>query len=300
MQTTASAIPSENGQVQEQPSKKENPRVIHNTPSAKAAHSRKPEKAVKHAASKPTKFLPSERITFSRQLDILRGWAAASGPLRKVVTNNDCAKIVEMQPSTVSMNNAFCSSIGLLIKAEGGYMPAEEVTAFLRAYDWNKETAVQKLAPVLSRSWFYEALASKLEFGPRSEADCLQDLGDAANANQDYRLNLRVLLEYLANAGLIQRDGDMIKKGSVNMAPSAASAPPSAEPVATKQESGIIVETGKMAPSLFGTTEGEVQFNVVVKVKMGEFSTWPADRIASFFNGIAQVLAAKAKMEQSE
>ncbi len=299
MQTTLSASPSENGSVQEPPTKKENPRVIHNTAPAKAAHPRKPEKAGRTAASKPTKFLPSERITFSRQLDILRGWAAASGPLRKVVTNNDCAKIVDMQPSTVSMNNAFCSSIGLLIKAEGGYMPAEEVTAFLRAYDWNKETAVQKLAPVLSRSWFYEALASKLEFGPRSEQDCLQDLGDAANANQDYRLNLRTLLEYLTQAGLVQRDGDMVKKGNANMTSSAAPANPSADPV-TKQEAGATAEATKIAPSLFGTTEGQVQFNIAVKVNMGEFSTWQADRIAAFFNGIAQVLAAKAKMEQSE
>src|ERR1700683_5387850 len=85
----------------------------------------KPHRSAKAPASRPTKFLPSERITFMRQLDILRGWAAASGPLRKAVGNVEVGKIVDMQPSTVSMNNAFYASIGLLSKSEGGYAPAE-------------------------------------------------------------------------------------------------------------------------------------------------------------------------------
>jgi len=59
-------------------------------------------------------------------LDILRGWAAASGPLRKVVNNIEVAKVIDMQPSTVSLNNAFYSSVGLLNKSEGGYAPAED------------------------------------------------------------------------------------------------------------------------------------------------------------------------------
>jgi hypothetical protein len=261
------------------------------------------QRTTKSAASRPTKFLPSERITFTRQLDILRGWAAASGPLRKAVTNVEVGKIVDMQPSTVSMNNAFYASVGLLSKSEGGYAPAEDVMAFLRAYDWNKETAAQKLAPVLSKAWFYQALASKLEFGARTEADCLQDLGDAANAGQDYKNNLKMLLEYLLAVGLVQRDGSLIKKGSVGMTTSSSSSAPADDPspTTTKPESGgTLPDSTKSIPSLFGTTEGQVQFNIAVKVNMGEFATWQADRIASFFSGIAQVLAAKAKVEQSE
>src|SRR5579863_8993712 len=68
------------------------------------------------ASSKPTKFLPTDRITFSRQLDILRAWAAASGPLGKAVANNDVADIVKMQASTVSLANAFFASVGLLTR----------------------------------------------------------------------------------------------------------------------------------------------------------------------------------------
>jgi len=308
MQSNAAEKPSVETNPQEQLTKNQktfdgvNSANIKRFPREKESlKAKKVEKSVKTAAPKPTKFLPSERITFTRQLDVLRGWAAASGPLRKVVSNVEVAKVVDMQPSTVSLNNAFYSSVGLLNRADGGYAPAEDVTAFLRAYDWNKETAAQKLAPILSKSWFYEALASKLEFGSRSEAECLQDLGDAANASQEYKANLRMLLEYLQAVGLIQRDGDMIKKGGVNVATSSTQASYAESPASSKQDTVNVGDsTSKAIPSLFGTTEGQVQFNIAVKVNMGEFATWQADRIAAFFSGIAQVLAAKAKVEQSE
>jgi len=308
MQTNAAESVSSPQLSTEQPPKKENARAGDQSSSAVSnknskPSNQKPKIMPKPAAqaSRPSKFLPSERITFSRQLDILRGWAAASGPLHKTVNNNEVAKIVDAQPSTVSINNAFYSSVGLLSKADGGYVPAEELTAFLRAYEWNKDTAAQKLAPVLSKAWFYEALGSKLEFGPRTEADCLQDLADVASAGPDYRPNLRMLIEYLIAAGLIQRDGGMLKKGSAAMATATIPATNNTEPppVPNKQDTPTAPNpAASMMPSLFGTTEGQVQFNIAVKVNMGEFATWQADRIAAFFGGIAQVLAAKAKVEE--
>jgi len=312
MQGTAAEVASIQEHTQEQPPKKESSRTTDSRSIAAALKTKQPSGGTPKVVSKPaqkspsrrTKVLPTERITFARQLDLLRGWAAASGPLRKVVTNNEVAKIIDMQPSTVSIANAFFSSIGLLTKTDGGFVPADDLTAFLRAYDWNKETAAQKLAPTLSKAWFYEALSSKLEFGPRAEADCLQDLADVSNAGPEWRPNLRLLLEYLAAAGLIQRDGTMVRKGSTNMSAATPPASSASEPAPTpaKQEGppAAAQDAAKLMPSLFGTTEGQVQFNIAVKVNMGEFATWQADRIAAFFGGIAQVLAAKAKVEQSE
>ena len=305
--TLPAAQPSPTAEhTQDQPPKKEIARVPLATDVVarlKSASATRAQQKPAQPASRPNKFLPTERITFARQLDILRGWAAASGPLRKKVTNNEVAKIINMQPSTVSIANAFFSSVGLLTKSDGGYVPAEDLTAFLRAYDWNKDTAAQKLAPTLSRAWFYEAISCKLEFGPRTEADCLQDLADASHAGPDCRPNLRVLLDYLAAAGLIQRDGTMVKKGTTNASAVATPASSLADSISvpSKPETApAATDVGKVMPSLFGTTEGQVQFNIAVKVNMGEFATWQADRIASFFGGIAQVLAAKAKVEQSE
>jgi hypothetical protein len=257
----------------------------------------KPARTV--ASSKPNKFLPTDRITFLRQLDILRAWAAASGPLGKPVTNNAVAEIVKMQASTVSMANAFFSSVGLLNRTESGYIPSQEVLAFLRNYEWSPETAAQKLAPVIAKAWFATELLSKLSFGPLTEDECIQDLADASAAGPDYRSQLRILLEYLAAAGLVQRDGNLVKKGNVDMAAASAAATNETPPPTPKQDSQA-QDLAKAMPSLFGTTEGQVQFNIAVKVSMGEFSNWQADRIAAFFGGIAQVLAAKAKVEKAE
>ena len=46
-------------------------------------------------------------------------------------------------------------------------------------------------------------------------------------------------------------------------------------------------------------TEGVVQFHISVKVDMAEFADWSPERITAFFAGIAQVLAAKGKLEKS-
>ena len=58
-------------------------------------------------------------------------------------------------------------------------------------------------------------------------------------------------------------------------------------------------KTATVATAFATPTEGVVQFHVSVKVDMKEFAGWEPERIASFFSGIAQVLAAKGNVEQS-
>lgn len=253
----------------------------------------------KPKGERPTKYLPTPRITFSKQLDILRAWAAASGPGGKVATNDNVAEIVKMNSSTISLANPFFASTGLLTKTDGGYIPSPEVMSFLRAYEWSPDTAAQKMAPLLANTWFAEELLSKLSFGQITEEEAIQDLADAASASTEYRGQLLILLEYLAAAGLIQRDGTQVKKGPVSS--SAMTAVPSDAPPAKQESAAAAPEPSrKSIPSLFGTTEGAVNFNVSVRVDMAEFASWKPDRIAAFFSGMAQVLAAKADVEKGQ
>ncbi len=256
----------------------------------------------KPAGERPTKYLPTPRITFSKQLDILRAFAAASGPTGKVASNEDVAEIVKMNSSTISLANPFLASGGLITKTDGGYIPCAEVMSFLRAYEWSPDTAAQKLAPVLAKTWFAEELLPRLAFGPMNEDEAIEDLAHAANAAPEYRGQLEMLLDYLVAAGLIQRDGSQIKKGTTIVTANArmpfetSAAPPKPENADPSQES----QPKPMVPSLFGTTEGAVNFHVSVRVDMGEFANWKPDRIAAFFGGMAQVLAAKAKVEKDD
>jgi hypothetical protein len=268
-------------------------------PKSKHKGAKKAKKAapVANSGSKPNKYLPTDRITFPRQLDLLRGWAAASGPTAKVVSNNDVGPIVKMTGSTVSINNAFLGQNGFLAKADGGYIPTPDVFSFLRAYEWSPDTAATKLAPIVSRTWFAEELLPKLTFGPLTTAEAIQHLADVCNAGPDYRGQLRFLLEYMNASGLIEWDGNQVRKGSSTVTTSTA---PNTDIVQTPSNPPPLASepSKRTGPTFFGTTEGAVNFNVSVRVDMGEFANWKPERIAAFFNGMAQVLAAKADVEK--
>ena len=201
-----------------------------------------------------------------------------------------------MHASTISLANPFFGSIGLLQRGEGGYTPSAEVVAFNRQYEWNKETAANKLAPAIQESWFAKALMPRLSFGQLESEAALEVLVDECSAAPEYKTQLKLLLDYMEAAGLIQKEGNQIRRARA--APSNPDAPEEhsamkPEPVRDHPQGRTAVSTTFSQP-----TQGIVNFHVDVKVDMAEFSDWPADRISAFFAGIAQVLAAKAKIEK--
>src|SRR5712692_5613409 len=143
---------------------------------------KKPSKPQSAARSRPTRILPTSRIAFENQLNILRGYAAASGTSLKAVTNDEVAKVVgTITSSTISLSNAFFADNGLLIRNEQAFVPSESVTAFARAWEWSPTTAGQKLAPVLQRTWFAELLFPLLRFQARPEEEVISELGGHVN-----------------------------------------------------------------------------------------------------------------------
>jgi hypothetical protein len=242
---------------------------------------------------KPTKIFPTDRIAFSRQLDLLRAYAAASAYGAAVVNNNQVADLVKLTGSTVSLANPFFADARFLQRADGGYTPSAEVVSFARAYEWNPDAASHKLAPVVRDSWFAKALLPRLGFSDMDEAEAIAALAEAASAGLGYKNQLRVLLDYLESAGLIRRDGGrvhLIREGAVATEAPKESPAVAIEPQPTKSPA---VTTAFAQPM-----EGTVQFHVSVRVDIAEFAGWQADRIAAFFNGIAQVLAAKGAIER--
>src|SRR5262249_40452892 len=123
--------------------------------------------------------------------------------------------------------------------------------------------------------------------------EAINTLAEASAAAPDYRPNLRMLVEFLEASGIVQREGNTIK---IARAPEAASATQDAAPI--ERDPPPIQRTSAVTTAFSQPTEGVVQFHVSVKVEMAEFANWRPDRIAAFFAGIAQVLAAKAAIEQ--
>lgn len=158
------------------------------------------------------KVLPTERITFAKQLDILRAYGAQYEATSKPVKNEDVAKIVGMKDSTVSISNAFFSSTKLIQRVEsGGYTPCPEVISFCRAYQWDKEKAPQKLAPAIEQMWFAKALLPKLKFSPIQETEAIQHLGEETATDKESEPRLKLLLDYLSISGLVIRENGQVK-----------------------------------------------------------------------------------------
>jgi hypothetical protein len=249
---------------------------------------------------RPKRVLPTNRITFPKQPQILRAWATLSGPSGKVVTNAQVGAVMKMAADTVSLANPFFADIGLLEKVDGGYVPGPATIEFNNAYEWDPEKAAHRLAPVLSAAWFGEALLPRLHLNPMTETEAVTVLAELAGVGPAHKANLIVCLEYLALAGLIEREGGQVRRVSSHAG--TASPAPVSPPVEERREQARSVGFGGTAVNTSfaqqGSPEGQIQFNISVRVSMAEVSGWQADRIAAFFNGIAAVLAAKGGVEQ--
>lgn len=242
--------------------------------------------------TRPTKTLPTDRITFGKQLEILRAYGTLSGSAGGAVTNNEVAEAMNMQPSTISLANPFFNSVGLILKTDTGGVPSSAVIEMIRAKEWTPETATHKLAPVLKDTWFGQALLPKVSFAPMSEEAALAKLAEICTASPDYKPQLRMLIDYLAAAGLIDREGDQLKAGKPDGVP--ATHKPESPKASPDRDSKSNITTG-----FAQTPEGAVNFHISIRVEMAEFAGWQPQRIAAFFNGIAAVLAAKANVEQN-
>ena len=257
--------------------------------------------------ARPTKVLPTRRITFSKQLDILRAYAAASGPGNKLVTLREVSDIVKMASGTVTIANPFFTDTKLLFRTEGmGLTPSPAVMEFARAFEWNRETAAHKLAPPLSQMWFTEVLLPRLAFGDLSEDEAITILAEKSSSPPDYKNQLRLILDFLEASGLIKREDGRIKAGS-----KASSTPQPATPEKRTAEqedkkehssltphSSLSPSAGRVTTAFTQPTQGVVNFYIDVRMDMTEFAGWTPDRIAAFFNGIALVLSAKAGVEK--
>jgi hypothetical protein len=157
---------------------------------------------------RPHRSLPSERIAFSRQLQMLRIWGSSAED--EVMTNKIVARRVGLNASTVSLANPFFASIDLIRRVSGGYVPSPELREF--ACSMNDDASVGKLAPLLKRSWFAKVLLPAL---PTDETTAFGILADATSVQPDDERNaqLRLLVDYLEAAEIISREHGEIREG---------------------------------------------------------------------------------------
>lgn len=253
--------------------------------------------APSRARSEPQEVLPTDRVAFEKQLRFLLAYAAASDNGQKPVSNEDVAKLVEMNASTVSLANTFFLKMGFLTRSGREYLPSREVLEYKLAQEWDPEGSPQKLAPLVERAWFTQTLKPKLQMRPVDESEAIADLAQKAMVTPDYRPQLRTLINYMITTGLVRKEGDRlfwVRRPHEMPAPERTIDSPVERP------SGPQIGPAQPAPPVAGSGQGSINFSVNISVNMTEMASWPADRIQAFFSGLAAVLAAKSGGKASE
>jgi len=170
------------------------------------------------AAAKPSKAhlakaIPTDRVSSDKQASVLRAYAAASGPEKKAVSNEEVAAVVSgLVASSISLCNPFFVDSGLLIPEGRKQRPVDAVFDYLHAYEWNPETAMQKLKAVMQETWAAKTLLPKLAFRTLSKDEAIQFLADESKATKAHRKNLETLLEFLSNSGVLKVDNNAVSK----------------------------------------------------------------------------------------
>lgn len=168
-----------------------------------------------------SKVLPSGRLTFPKQVEIIRAYGAAYDTEKAAVGIESIASLVQMAASTVSQSNAFLTEMGLVRKDGRRFIPAAEVMAMNRLFELSKEKAYAKLAPLFEKSWFGQLVIPKVRFRPPPEEDIVHELFEAATAERVHLPQIRMLIEYLVLVGLVEREGLLLraKNGATSDAP---------------------------------------------------------------------------------
>lgn len=248
----------------------------------------------------PSKKLPTNRITFPKQLDVLRAYGIESQGGTRTANMESVAKLVAMASTTVALMNTFLVENGFIERNGNEVTPARGVVEFAAAHQWAPDTAPRKLAPIIKRSWFGTRLASLLAFRSIPIEQAVQELAQEAQAGPEYKAQVEFMIDYAVAAGVVRREGNQLFSGESQDAEPAPQPGPALPQAAESRERD---DPPSRAPQPavatgFMTTEGGVQFHVGIRVTMQEMGGWAPDRIAAFFAGLAQVLAAKKGTEE--
>lgn len=173
-----------------------------------------PEAVKAKRPASPHKILPTDRLSAEKWQAAMRAYAVVyESNGGKPVKNEEAGAIIGMAGTTIVMTNALLCEMKLLSrqKEEVSFVPSAELLAYHKAYEWDPSSAGEKLRPAFDRMWFSEVLVPRLKFRPYEEKEALTVLAEACGASKEYEDRLLVLLDLMAFAGVIVRDGSIIK-----------------------------------------------------------------------------------------
>lgn len=204
------------------------------------------------------KVLPTDRLSFEKQRELLRAFAAeytANGG--QPVTNEKAGEIIGLSASTISQTNGFFADVGIVTRAEqGGFIPSAEVIEYNNACQWDEAEARTKLRPLFERTWFYRCLVPRLHLSPQSKTICLSVLAGESKALPEHNERLLNLISFLELAGIISESGGNVSLLQ-NKAPSVTPKPDEQKP-----HHSFDADTNQIENTLFLDKEKKKKFTI--------------------------------------
>jgi hypothetical protein len=158
------------------------------------------------------KSLPTDRMTFDKQVEALRSIAQIGGSGRRSVTAEDISPNVGLKGGTGGLSNKFFRDSGWIAPVgRGAYSATDALMDYHRHLNvdpTDSRGARQYLAASARTSWYWEALEPMLEGGIR-QTTVLHTLSREAGAT-DHTVQLQMLLNWVEWLGLIRRDGETV------------------------------------------------------------------------------------------
>lgn len=168
----------------------------------------------KRERSSLCKVLPTDRIAFERQVEILRAYAACyQSNGGKPVSNVQAGDTInpKFSASTLGVAVPFFTDISLIIRKENdSFVPSPELVAYNQAFNISPAEAKRKIRSFFENTWFCRLLAPRLQLSPQSEKDCVGFLAVEAKAGEEHLARVQPLIKFLELAGIVAINGGMV------------------------------------------------------------------------------------------
>lgn len=178
-------------------------------PSGSAASTRSLQRS---RAERP---LPTDRLSFEKQIDVLRAIARLSGRERRAVTAEQLSEAMGMKGNTAGLSNRFFVESNLVeFIGRGSYTASGALLDYHRHLSVDPQDlvgAVRCLVPAIQQSWYWQVIEPMLD-GGLPERMALLSLSGAAGATE-HTAQLQIVLQFLVWLRMLRRDGDTLLAG---------------------------------------------------------------------------------------
>jgi len=160
------------------------------------------------------KSLPTDRLSFEKQVEALKAIAQLSGPGKRPVTAEDISASLGLKGNTGGLSNKFFRDTGWIEPSGRGlYVAADGLVAFHRHLGMDPQDlagAQAYLLDAVRTGWYWEEIEGMVQGAGVRATAVLHALARAAGASADHKEQLGLIVDWLEWLGLVRREGEII------------------------------------------------------------------------------------------